>query len=158
MLAISSFTKGRKRSNRYPRHGKNGYRVGVAHADYDRPFDKGDILGDFAWRRTHVAPVPNKAVERIIKGYASCFGVEITRVAYSRYAGCSCPCSPGYIIYGRIKERIPYTSKFNFSIYGDELNVWLKPVEKIYSDRRAMELSRIAREHEKIAAIQGAGI
>lgn len=160
MLAISRFEKGRRESRRYRQTGKNGIRVGVAYTDYDRPFEKGDIMGDFAWRRTHVAPFPTKLVKNIIAGYMKAYGFEPTHVAYSRYAGCSCPCSPGYIIYGR---RIsPYRwgkkTKFNFDPQYDEFHISLAPPAKIREGRKMMAEAKLAREQEKIKAIQGAGI
>jgi len=160
MLAIKMFDKRRRESRRYRNTGKNGIRIGIAYADYDRPFDKGDILGDFAWRRTHVAPFPTKLVKNIIAGYMKAYGFEPTHVAYSRYAGCSCPCSPGYIIYG---QRIsPYKwghrTKFNFDPQYDEFYISLAPPKKIYEQREEMAERIRAKEQLKLEALKGAGI
>ncbi|MDH4291607.1 MAG: hypothetical protein OEV56_03240 [Dehalococcoidia bacterium] len=159
-VAISYFQKHKRDSYRHRKNGKNGYRIGVASVDYERPGMK-NILGDFEWRRTHMAPVPRKVVETLVRGYLKSFGWELTGAFYSRYAGCSCPCSPGYILYGR---RIPgqenwlKRTKFNFNPQWEEFSISLAPSEKIYEFKR----KKVERELEKIKkaqeAVLGAGI
>jgi len=71
----------------------------IVFADHDRPFDKGDLAGDFAWRRQHQAPYsPKELLEKLTEKFAGT-GIEVVSAKYSRKAGCStCPCSPGYIV------------------------------------------------------------
>ena len=66
----------------------------------DRPFDRGDIAGDFRWRREHEQPFSDEEVLEAVRDTIIRMGHFIKRIAYSKYAGCGlCPCSPGYIIY-----------------------------------------------------------
>jgi len=71
----------------------------------DRPGPFGDgqgtIQDEFIWRRSNSAPIPPSALLQIIKPLveSKIKGLRLTGEAYfSRYAGCSCPCSPGFIV------------------------------------------------------------
>jgi hypothetical protein len=81
--------------------------------DVDRPFNNGDIMGDFAWRRTHAAPVkPSELKKKLIDRLAP-LGIEIENVSYNRYAGCSsCPCSPGYVV--KLKNQAYFGQRVSF--------------------------------------------
>jgi hypothetical protein len=82
----------------------------IVFADWNRPFNKGDINADFAWRRTHNMPYPKKEILAAIAEKLSEFKINPRRIIYSKKAGCSmCPCSPGYVIYDRFsagRDRI----------------------------------------------------
>jgi hypothetical protein len=77
--------------------------VAMVYIDQGRPFNEGDLMGDFAWRREHepaltadevLSLVREKLVEEGVKGEF--------RIKYDRKAGCGgCPCSPGYVVYNR---------------------------------------------------------
>jgi len=71
------------------------------YADDERPFNKGDIVADFAWRRNHSSPVKSKVIRNLVipilekKGY----NTKDISVNYDKMCGCSmCPCSPGYTV------------------------------------------------------------
>jgi hypothetical protein len=71
---------------------------------------KGTLQDEFNWRRRHAAPLAPSKLLLIIAplldeydggkhGAIKVNGLELTGKAfYSHYAGCSCPCSPGYIV------------------------------------------------------------
>ncbi len=106
-----------------PRYGSKRWTAVVVYVDTSRPLDKGDILGDFAWRRTHSSPLPNEVVKRIITPTLQRLGFDLTsiEVKYDRYAGCSmCPCSPGYTV-KLIREKNNSTLKYQ------KQHIWLKP-------------------------------
>ena len=66
--------------------------------DDSRPGMK-DILGDFAWRRTHSKPYNERDILNAVRDKIIRMGHRIKSIKYSKKAGCSmCPCSPGYII------------------------------------------------------------
>lgn len=85
----------------------NGRRKRVATvylADPTRPGPfgngQGDLLDEFAWRRSNAAPVAPKIIKEFLSPILQ--EKEISRplkVSWSRYAGCGmCPCSPGYVV------------------------------------------------------------
>jgi hypothetical protein len=65
----------------------------------ERPITKGDIAGDFAWRRTVDLSVHAKAILAKIEPKLRKAGVtgDLT-IKWERRAGCSCPCSPGFVV------------------------------------------------------------
>ncbi len=66
----------------------------------NRPFDKGEVIEDLIWRRTHEQPFSEEKVLEAVRDTIIRMGHFIKRIEYSRYAGCGiCPCSPGYVIY-----------------------------------------------------------
>jgi hypothetical protein len=68
-------------------------------ADPERPFDKGDLVGDFIWRRVHKKKYSNEEILDAIEPVLASKGLGVTKIRYDKYAGCSiCPCSPGYVV------------------------------------------------------------
>jgi len=75
----------------------------------ERPIDKGDILGDFVWRRkvNYSSLAKNQELKNLIAQYLQ-VSVEEVKLKFSRNAGCSmCPCSPGLFAYTN-KPRYMY--------------------------------------------------
>lgn len=63
-----------------------------------RPFNNGDIMGDFEWRHTVKG---KKIIKEIIKqAFMEHFGLGATdfSIGFDRKAGCFCGCSPGYVV------------------------------------------------------------
>ena len=91
------------------------------YADSDRPFNKGDILGDFDWRRSHSRPVKTKVIKALVIPILEKEGYNPKNVSinYDKHCGCSsCPCSPGYAV--RILKEV------NESAYMDDIiDVWV---------------------------------
>ena len=82
------------------RHRGNAKNIKVlVFMDGDRPFNSGNILEDFEWRRTNKAPRPPKKVLEYVKAHLAESGLIPESIVYDHHAGCSmCPCSPGYVI------------------------------------------------------------
>lgn len=57
---------------------------------------KENVIADMALRRQRPHQVWKPQVAAILKE----MGVEYQRLEWSQYAGCSCPCSPGFIVRG----------------------------------------------------------
>lgn len=92
----------------------------------DRPIDNGDVIGDFAWRRNHEAPLPAREVLELVKSYLEANDYIAEGAFYSRKAGCSmCPCSPGYII--RVKKS--YVGKWK-ALWITHKEVELKAIQR----------------------------
>jgi len=59
----------------------------------------------------------------------------LEKVYWSRYAGCTCPCSPGYVLYGRIDHDarraagIKWDHPYHFDVQDDEFSVWVSTKE-----------------------------
>ena len=155
--------------NGWPRQrneGKLGYRIGEAYFDGSRPMDTGGtIIDDIIWRRTEAnkPPLKNKEMFELLKAKFVPYWVTLERVVWSRYAGCSCPCSPGYILYGRINEKarskaIDYKNRYYFSPQNEEFNIWVCTQEyKKYEEKKKMERA-IEDARNKAEAVIGAGI
>lgn len=87
----------------------------IVFADSKRPFTSGNILDDFAWRRSHEMPYPTKEILKVISPELKKYGISPTRITYNKKAGCSmCPCSPGYVVYD------------GSLITGQRIAIWLK--------------------------------
>lgn len=53
---------------------------------------KGEDLDiDAAWRRY------NREEVRIMRKYLAAAGIDVSGLRFSRHAGCTCPCSPGFV-------------------------------------------------------------
>lgn len=64
-----------------------------------RPFEKGDIAGDLAWRREHSAPLSVRALRALLSDIGEEALSKAATIRYSRKCGCSmCPCSPGFVV------------------------------------------------------------
>jgi hypothetical protein len=100
-----------------------------------RPLAKGDIAGDFKWRRTHNAPLKPKQARELIFPILQAQGLEPKEVFYDRYAGCSmCPCSPGFTV--RLTNH--------YYAY-DRTSVWLT--------HRELAMAEMARQEAKEGAV-----
>lgn len=51
---------------------------------------------DAAWKKYNRMEV--KSMTGLLEAACNAMGLTIEKVTFSRYAGCSCPCSPGFII------------------------------------------------------------
>lgn len=142
---------------------KQGFRIGEAYFSGVRPMDTGgSIVDDLIWRRTedNKPPLPNKAMFMLLEQKFLPYWVRLEKVVWSRYAGCtSCPCSPGYVLYGRVDHTakaaagIQWDHPYNFSPQEYEFHVWVSTKEY-----HAAEKAKVAaREDEKRAkAVQDA--
>lgn len=140
---------GRRIPPRQRQHGKLGYRIGEVYFSGIRPLDTGGTpVDDLIWRRTEAnkPPLPNKKMKEFIEGRFAPYFIKITHVVWSRYAGCSCPCSPGYIVYGELdykameKMGIKWGSEWYFNPQHHEFNVWVStPEYKLEQDRKQEE-------------------
>jgi hypothetical protein len=150
---IDVHKRDRERRARQRTHGKMGWRIGVAYIDGVRPMETGgSIVDDLIWRRTEAGkpPLKNKQMFELIKDKLAPWFVTLTRVVYSRYAGCSCPCSPGYILYGTVNQTAfhqeittdRWNSPWRFGIQDHEFGVYVStPEYKIAQEQKAQEKS-----------------
>ena len=158
-------TPGRRGQRGFPRQRREtklGYRIGEAYFSGVRPMDTGgNVLDDLLWRRTEAnkPPLPNKAMFNLLEVKFLPYWVKLEKVYWSRYAGCSCPCSPGYVLYGRIdhdarsKADIKWGDKWHFNPQEHEFNVWVSTKEYALEQ----EAKKAARENETRAkAVQDA--
>lgn len=102
-----------------PSDGIRHYGKAIVFLSQDRPFSKGDIVGDLVWRREHQPALSPNDVLTLCREKLEEAGIRNPTIKYNRKAGCSmCPCSPGYVIYdgGNEQKRIPY----------NRLIIWLK--------------------------------
>jgi len=80
--------------------GRKSSNIGIVFLDAsDRPFEKGDIEGDFQWRRqvNYSKQAEDPEIISLVKVYFP----EMTGLLFSRKAGCKmCPCSPGLVVKG----------------------------------------------------------
>lgn len=96
-------------------------RLAEVYADSGRPILNGDIVGDFAWRRTHEVPCSPAAVldvvwPRLEEVFPTLKRSDV-QVRYSRHCGCTmCPCSPGFVVTGP-----------GAASDGTKLMIWLRP-------------------------------
>jgi len=98
----------RGRRVNFPRKRQKRVRIANMFLDQDRPIKRGNILGDFEWRRTHEAPLSSKEIVPLIKGYLQSRDIDPEEVTaqYDKYTGCSmCPCSPGFKVFVPIPEE-----------------------------------------------------
>lgn len=75
-----------------------------------RPINKGDIDGDFIWRReiSYSSLEKNQELIQIAAKQLNC-QLEDIKIKFSRKAGCSmCPCSPGLFVYKKNFSRPSY--------------------------------------------------
>jgi len=95
-------------------HDKRGPAMALVFVDdiANRPGMK-DIIGDFMWRRTVGAPLSEADVLALVKPLLNNHGLKPTRARWNIRAGCSCPCSPGYVVSGAEKF---YGSKYAFFV------------------------------------------
>jgi hypothetical protein len=54
------------------------------------------IMDDLQNRRNR----PQKVLRTLLPAICQHYSIEPTHAVWSQYAGCSCPCSPGFILYG----------------------------------------------------------
>jgi hypothetical protein len=135
----------------YPKANK-GDRIATVYVSGVRPFDQGDLIGDFAWRREHSAPVAPKVMLALIAPdfYKKHF-VKIRKISYDRKAGCNCGCSPGYKVWGevdmeaRVKAGQDYHSEGYIEPRYHHLNYWVSTPEHIQEQKEKME-ARTCRE------------
>ena len=89
----------RKISDKYEEQYKRGRKSVVVFIKNQRPLDKGDLVGDFVWRRVHKKLYSNEEILDVIEPVLMSKGLGVVKIRYSKYAGCSmCPCSPGYVV------------------------------------------------------------
>jgi hypothetical protein len=143
---------------------KGGYRLGEVYFNGNRPMDTGgSVIDDLIWRRTEAnkPPIPNKKMKSLIEtALKAQYFIDITSCVYSRFAGCRCGCSPGYVIHGVVDETARNNSNvdwrsewyFDSGCYGrDELAVYVSTTA--YADELARkEKERLAQERAKKAA------
>jgi len=125
----------------------------------------GTIIDDLIWRRTEAnkPPLKNKEMYELLKAKFVPYWVTLERAVWSRYAGCSCPCSPGYILYGHINtversKAIDYKNRYHFNPQNEEFAIWVSTPE--YEKQQA-ELATKRKADEalkKTEALIGAGI
>ena len=89
-----------------------------------RPFDTGDIAGDFEWRHSNkpnkmlLSDVLSVATEEL-KKYNKDISDQQVEVKFNNYAGCSmCPCSPGYTV-------MVMKNGNNIGFIGQPLDIWV---------------------------------
>lgn len=167
--------RNRRGGRTWPRQrsqGKLGVRLGVAYFDGVRPMETGgSIVDDLIWRRTEACkpPLKNKDMKAVIEGHFAPYFVTLTHAIYSRKAGCSCGCSPGYILYGEVdtsafvKENpgdlwTNRKKEWYFDAQEHEFRVYVATPEYVEDQKR----KKVAREKEeaekKLAAFVGSGI
>lgn len=76
-------------------------RMATVFVDKNRPLDNGGtVLDDLVWRRNHDAPIKPSSLLKALIEQVNTPGFDFNgcQLAYSSTAGCSCPCSPGYIV------------------------------------------------------------
>jgi hypothetical protein len=163
-------TPGRRGQRCFPRQRREtrlGYRIGEAYFSGVRPMDTGgNVIDDIIWRRTEAnkPPLSNKDMFNLLETKVAPYWVKLEKVVWSRYAGCSCPCSPGYVLYGRIDSAarsaagIKYSDKWYFSPQEHEFQVWV--CTKEYEKEQALKAAayKIEDARKKAEALIGAGI
>ena len=147
-----SLGNGRRGYPRQRRETKLGYRIGEAYFSGVRPMDTGGtIVDDLIWRRTEAnkPPLTNKAMFSLLKAKFIPYWVKLEKVYWSRYAGCTCPCSPGYVLYGRIDHDarraagIGWEHPYYFNVQEDEFSVWVctKEYHEVEEAKKAARLT-----------------
>lgn len=152
---------------RQRQHGKLGWRIGEVYFSGIRPFDKGGSpIEDIIWRRSedNKPPLPNKKMKELVEGHFAPYFVKVTHVAWSRYAGCSCPCSPGYIVYGELDSKameqmgIGWKSEWYFNPQFHEFNVWVSTVEYALEQERKIKERKEAETKKKVQDAIDSGV
>lgn len=157
-----SLGNGRRGWPRQRRETKLGFRIGEAYFSGVRPMDTGgSIVDDLIWRRTEAnkPPLSNKDMFMLLERKFIPYWIKLEKVYWSRYAGCTCPCSPGYVLYGRVDHTarmaagIGYGDRWHFNPQEHEFHVWV--CTKEYALEQEAKVA--ARENEKKAkAVQDA--
>lgn len=76
---------------------------------------KGESILDHLFNRCFE---PSKAIRKILDKVLSNLNIKgVTKIRWSQYAGCSCPCSPGFILYGATYLTEDGSSKNHFDIH-----------------------------------------
>jgi hypothetical protein len=90
----------------------------AVYVDISRPFDRGDIVADFAWRRSDHMTADKEKVLAALEPFLEKKGLtraDILSCRYDRFCGCSmCPCSPGFTV--KLKREIDHS-----------YDIWLEP-------------------------------